>query len=386
MAHRITGTYARQTTAGEEVAAFVPRSLPPADPPLIVDERELRAAEAAVRHLELASAMVPSIDWFIYAFVRKEAVVTSQIEGVQATLVDLLNFEADGVSPDVEVEDVANYVDALTYARAQLSTADGLPLSTRLLNEAHRRLLKGARGANKMPGEIRRSQNWIGGTRPGNAAYVPPPADQLPELLTAFEKYLHSDDGAHPLVRTGLAHVQFETIHPYLDGNGRIGRLLIALLLEHWKLLSKPLLYLSLYFKRHREEYYARLGAVRTSGDWEGWTSYFLRGVTAIADEAVDSARHLYSLVTADRERVLDQATISVAAVRLFERLPRHPIVSVAGAMKLLDTTKPTATRAIDALVAADILRQTSGKKRDRAFGYRRYLDVLRVGTELTEG
>lgn len=292
MPKRATGRYERTTVGGEEVAAFVPFALPPADPPVIVDvvlAEPLRAAEQALVRLELAGEMVPSLDWFIYAFVRKEAVLSSQIEGTQATLVDLLTFEAqDGPeprsAPDAGVEEVCNYLDALAHAREQLADAKGLPLSMRLLNETHARLMRGVRGAEKLPGEVRRSQNWIGGSRPGNAAYLPPPPHALGDVLGAFEKYLHADDSLPPLVRAGLLHVQFETIHPYLDGNGRIGRLLVTLLLEHWKLLTKPLLYLSLFFKRHREEYYRRLDAVRTLGDWEGWLDLFLDGVRTIAD------------------------------------------------------------------------------------------------------
>jgi Fic family protein len=230
---------------------------------------------------------------------------------------------------------------------------------------------------------VRKTQNWIGGSRPGNAAFVPPPPERLPELLSNFEKYLHAEEGLPPLVLAGIAHVQFETIHPYLDGNGRIGRLLVTLLLEHWKLLGQPLLYLSLFFKRHRDEYYRRLSAVRTSGDWEGWTAFFLEGVATIADEAVASARQLFALVTADRARVLAAAGTSVAAVRLFELLPRHPIVSVAFAIERLGVSKPTAGRAVDALAQAGVLIEVTGRKRDRSWAYQRYLDLLRVGTEL---
>jgi Fic family protein len=230
---------------------------------------------------------------------------------------------------------------------------------------------------------VRRSQNWIGGSRPGNAAYVPPPPQALGELLGAFEKYIHADDTLPPLMRAGLLHVQFETIHPYLDGNGRIGRLLVTLLLEHWKLLTKPLLYLSLFFKRHRDEYYRRLNAVRTEGTWEDWLDFFLDGVATIADEAVTSARELFALVTSDRTRVLAQTSMSLAALRLFEFLPRHPVVTVAAAMRLLDMTKPTAGRAVDQLVTAGVLTETTGKKRDRWYAYQTYLDRLRVGTDL---
>jgi Fic family protein len=344
----------------------------------------LRAAEQALTRLELAGEMVSSLDWFIYAFVRKEAVLSSQIEGTQATLVDLLTFEADdGATPNADVEEVCNCLQALAYARGQLSDPRGLPLSIRLLNETHQRLMRGVRGADKLPGEVRRSQNWIGGTRPGNAVSVPPPPHALAEVLSAFEKYMHAEDTNPPLVRAGLLHVQFETIHPYLDGNGRIGRLLVTLLLEHWKVLAKPLLYLSLFFKRHRDDYYRLLSAVRVDGDWEGWTDFFLAGVATIADEGVASARDLVALVTADRGSVLQNDTTSAAAVRLFELLPRHPLVNVASVMKLLETSKPTAARAIDSLEAAGVLIETTGKKRDRWYAYQRYLDRLRVGTDL---
>jgi Fic family protein len=392
MPKRTTGRYERTTVGGEEVAAFIPLALPPADPPVAIGAslaERLRAAEQALARLELAGEMVPSLDWFIYAFVRKEAVVSSQIEGTQATLVDLLAFEArksaeQTAPPNADVEEVCNYLDALTYAREQLADPRGLPLSMRLLNETHQRLMRGVRGAEKQPGEVRRSQNWIGGSRPGIAAYVPPPPHALGEVLSAFEKYLHADDSLHPLVRAGLLHVQFETIHPYLDGNGRIGRLLVTVLLEHWKLLTKPLLYLSLFFKRHREDYYRRLNAVRIDGDWEGWLDFFLDGVSTIAGEAVASARDLFALVAEDRARVLGHEGMSVVALRLFELLPRHPIVTVASVTKLVETSKPTAIRAIDLFVAAGVLVESTGKRRDRSYAYRAYLDRLKVGTELT--
>jgi Fic family protein len=390
MPKRTTGRYERTTVAGEQVAAFIPHALPPKDPPLGLGPARIervRAGEQALVRLELAGEMVPSLDWFIYAFIRKEAVLSSQIEGTQATLVDLLTFEAQEASapPNADVEEVCNYLDAMAYARAQLGHAKGLPLSMRLLNHTHERLMRGVRGAEKLPGEIRRSQNWIGGSRPGNAAYVPPPPHALGKVLSAFEKYIHADDKLPPLVRAGLLHVQFETAHPYLDGNGRIGRLLVTLLLEHWKLLTKPLLYLSLFFKRHRADYYRRLNAVRTDGDWEGWIDFFLEGVTTIADEAVVSARELFSLVAADRARALGSPEMSVVALRLLDQLPRHPVVTVSSVMKLVETTKPTAGRAIELLVAAGVLAETTGRKRDRSFVYQGYLARLRVGTELDE-
>jgi len=386
---RIAGRYERTVVGGEEVAAFVPEPLPPSGPPLSLDadttELHRRAGHELAR-LELASEMVPSVDWFIYGFVRKEAVISSQIEGTQATLIDLLKFEAqpdDEVSPNADVQDVCNYLEALDYARGQLHREDGLPISTRLLNEAHRRLMQGVRGEDKQPGEVRRSQNWIGGTRPGNAAFVPPPPHALGDVLGNFEKYIHAEDDLPPLVRAGLVHAQFETIHPYLDGNGRIGRLLVSLLLEQWDLLSQPLLYLSVYFKQNRPEYYRRLDAVRTEGAWEDWTRFFLEGVATVAAEATATARDLFALVSTDRSRALAAPKSSVMAVRLFEELPRHPMVTIARVTELLETTKPTATKAVNTLVNAEILTETTGRRRDRTFSYAAYLDRLRVGTEL---
>ncbi len=379
---RVSGKYERSTTGGEEVNAFVPLPLPPAEPPLAVQPKELQAAEQALRNLDLVVEMVPSLDWFLYGFVRKEAVLSSQIEGIEATLTDLIRVEEQPpVTMDADVQDVCNYLAALEYARKQLADENGLPLSMRLLNQTHSILMSGVRGADKAPGEPRRSQNWIGGTRPGNATFVPPPPEQLPEVLSALEKYIHANDDLAPLVRVGLVHAQFETIHPYLDGNGRLGRLLITLLFEHWKLLSKPLLYLSLFFKRRRAEYYQRLTAVRSNGDWEGWTSFFLEGVAAMASESVQTAQKLFRLVAQDRDRVLSAEGVSVTTVRLFEQLPRRPIVTAAGVETLLATTRPTAAKAIATLVDIGLLKATSGKLRDRSFVYTSYLDLLATET-----
>lgn len=386
---RKTGQYDKTSVAGETVEAFIPFALPPSNPKLEIDEKTqslLIQAEQKLASLELAGQMVPSRDWFIYAYVRKEAVTSSQIEGTQATLLDLLSFEADEnlqKKDDPDIEEVCNYLDAVKYVRTQLNAPKGLPLSMRLLNEAHKRLMKGARGGNKQPGEIRQSQNWIGGSRPGVAAFVPPPPLRLAKLLTDLEKYVHADDNLHCLVRAGLIHVQFETIHPYLDGNGRIGRLLITLLLEHWGLLNAPLLYLSHYFKRTRGEYYRRLGDVRLKGDWESWIVYFLTGIVEIADEATVLAKNLFSLINKDRKKVLTDGSSTVFTLRLFELLPAHPIVTMAQVVKILKTSKPTALKAIGTLEKLNILSETTGRKRDRSFGYATYLDLLKSGTEL---
>jgi Fic family protein len=381
---RTTGTYRVSRAGGndgEEVRAFVPAPLPPANPPLALDDG-LSAlhteALTAVGKLGVAGAMVPSAQWFLYGFVRKEAVVSSEIEGTQATLQDVVTFEAtrQAECPD-DVRDVCNYVDALTFARKEISSAKGLPLSTRLLCEAHKRLMRGVRGADKKPGEVRRSQNWIGGTRPGNARFVPPPPEVVPELLAQLEKWFHSEDALPPLVKAGLAHVQFETIHPFLDGNGRIGRLLITLLLEHWDVLEYPLLYLSLALKRRQSEYYARLGAVREGGDWEGWTTFFLECVRDAADDGVRAARKLFALLGEDRARLIGQAAVTVPGIRLLDLLPSNPVVSLALAVELLGVSKPTAIKAIEVLEQTGILQETSGKRRDRVYAYQKYLDVL---------
>ncbi len=378
---RETGTYTTTTLAGEAVRAFVPHPLPPANPPLAINAglvERLTAASAALDRLALAGAMVPSADWFLYGFVRKEAVLSSQIEGTQATLQDVLTYEATDQAQRLDdVREVCNYVEALTYARQQLAAPQGLPLSVRLICEAHRRLMKGARGASKQPGRLRRSQNWIGGTRPGNARFVPPPPDAVPAAMTGLEKWLHSADPLPPLIRAGLAHVQFETIHPFLDGNGRLGRLLIALLLEQWGLLPAPLLYLSLAFRRRQPEYYDHLSAVRTAGDWEGWTGFYLECVRDAADDGVAVAKHLFGLLGAHRKRLLSRRGVTIPALQLLEQLPLQPIVTLGGVLELLHTTKPTAAKAIAALQAAGLLRETTGRQRDRIYAYREYLEVL---------
>lgn len=384
---RTAGEIRRSTVAGEAVAAFVPYALPPSDPPLALESlgELLTRAQQELSRLELAGELVPSLDWFIYAFVRKEAVVSSQIEGTQATLDDLLSFEAtpEGTKAGADVEEVCNYLDALAWARRELSRPRGLPLSMRLLHGVHRRLMKGVRGASKQPGEVRRTQNWVGGTRPGNATYVPPPPEEVPRLLGELERYIHADDALPPLVRAGLIHVQFESIHPYLDGNGRVGRLLVALLLEHWRLLSAPLLYLSLHFKRRRADYYRLLGEVRRTGDWEGWSAFFLEGVAQIAEESATTARDLQRLVARDRERVVTARGSSLTAVRLLELLPRRPVVTIPLVAKTLETTKPTATKSVVLLESLGILQETTGRKRDRSYRYAGYLERLRAGTEL---
>ena len=378
---RQTGQHRVTSVLGEEVRAFVPYPLPPADPPLAIDgptSTLLAEAQTELVRLAVAGSMVPSTDWFLYGFVRKEAVLTSQIEGTQATLRDVLTFEAtDRTDRPYDVREVCNYVDALEHARAQLARPQGLPLSIRLLRDAHRILMRGVRGENKLPGELRRSQNWIGGSRPGNARFVPPPPEHVPAALGALEQWLHDDSDLPALVRIGLAHVQFETIHPFVDGNGRIGRLLIALLVEQWGLLDQPLLYLSLAVRRAQREYYARLAAVRSDGDWEGWTRFFLECVREAAEDGVRLAQALHALVGDDRSRIIAHERATVAAIQLLERLPSNPVVTVAKASDLLGLTAPPARKAIALLESLGVLREITGKRRSRAYAYQEYLQIL---------
>ena len=382
---RIIGTYRTSIVGNEAVNAFVPHPLPPKDPPLRV-EGTLAALHAqaltAVGRLAVAGAMVPNANWFLYGFVRKEAVISSQIEGTQATLLDVLAYEATHKSErPADVEEVCNYIDALTFARAEMAGPNGLPLCTRLLCAAHKRLMRGTRGADRQPGTLRTSQNWIGGTRPGTARFVPPPHELVPQALADLERWIHADDPLPPLVRAGLAHVQFETIHPFLDGNGRIGRLFVALLMEHWKLLDQPLLYLSLAFKRRRTQYYQRLMDVRTQGDWEAWTAFYLESIRESAEDGVSAATRLCDLLSQDRRAITHHKAATVTAVRLLDALPDHPIITLPRAMKLLKTTKPTAGKAIDTLCKTGILHETTGKQRDRVYAYDAYLTVLAEDT-----
>jgi Fic family protein len=383
--NRKTGVYQIAVVGGERVEAFVPHRLPPKNPVLRIEGRltELHyAALSAIGRLGVASAMVPSPEWFLYGFVRKEAVVSSQIEGTESTLEDVVAFELSRQAEDVaDVEEVCNYVDALNYARGEIANPKGLPISARLTCQIHKRLMRGGRGADKQPGTIRTSQNWIGGSRPGNAKFVPPPPGIVPTLMSDLDHWIHSNDKLPPLIKIALAHVQFETIHPFLDGNGRVGRLLITLLTEHWRLLDGPFLYLSLGFKRHRQEYYRFLDGVRIRGDWEGWIEFFLQCVAESADDGAKAAGRLFKLVNEDRRTLMNLESTNVTAIRLFERLPEQPMITAAKAMELLGSTKPTINKAIQALEQAGILEEITGKQRDRIFSYRRYLNVLAEDT-----
>ena len=378
---RVTGRYVTLTTLGEPVKAFVPHPLPPTDPALAEaawGERN-RAAELALARLSAVAGLVPSVDWLLYSAIRKEALMTSQIEGTQATLTDLFDDEAGlAVSNTDDVEEVTNYLQAFRLVQENLRDAAGLPISVRLLCNAHRLLLNGARGTGKQPGELRRSQNWIGGTRPGNAVFVPPPAEQVPGLLADLERFIHAPAaGLPPLVRVALVHVQFETIHPFLDGNGRMGRLLIGALLEQWGLLPEPLMYLSGYLKRHQSAYYRHLSDVRTEGDWEGWIGFFLEGVEVAAAGAEKDIVALASLVAADRRRLLQHPKAGPASYRLFELLPTMPRFTVERVRVALSTTFPTASGAIRLLQELGIVTELTGQKKNRSFSYQAYIDRL---------
>ncbi|WP_031254053.1 Fic family protein [Curvibacter lanceolatus] len=378
---RLTGAYSISTTLGESVRAFVPHALPPSDPGLAPEVfADLnRQVELALARLAGVSGLVPSVDWLLYSAIRKEALLTSQIEGTQATLTDLFDEEAGfKVNNTDDVEEVTNYLRAFRWTQEQLRDPKGLPISVRLLCEAHRRLLDGARGAGKQPGELRRSQNWIGGTRPGNAIFVPSPPEQVPMLLADMERFIHDTaTDLPPMVKAALIHAQFETIHPFLDGNGRIGRLLIAALFEHWGLLSEPLMYLSGYLKQHQAEYYRRLSAIRTEGDWESWIRFFLEGVAISAGDAEKSFIEVASLVASDRRRLLQSTKAGPASYRLFEMLPMMPRFTIERVRQQLDTSFPTATAAVKVLEELGIVMEMTGQKKNRIYSYQAYVELL---------
>ena len=378
---RTTGTYSISTTLGESVRAFVPHALPPSVPALSPEVfTDLnRQTELALARLAGVSGLVPSVDWLLYSAIRKEALLTSQIEGTQATLTDLFDEEAGfKVSNTDDVEEVTNYLHAFRWTQEQLRDPKGLPISVRLLCEAHRRLLDGARGAGKQPGELRQSQNWIGGTRPGNAVFVPPPPEHVPTLLADMERFIHDTaTDLPPMVKVALIHAQFETIHPFLDGNGRIGRLLIAALFGHWGLLSEPLMYLSGYLKQHQAEYYRRLSAIRTKGDWESWVTFFLEGVATAAGDAEKNIIEVASLVATDRRRLLQSAKAGPTSYRLFEMLPMMPRFTIERVRQQLDTSFPTATAAVKVLEELGIVAEMTGQKKNRSYSYQAYVELL---------
>jgi len=371
-----------QTVSGESYKAYVPAKLPP-EPPieLTLLYPTLEKATLALAELNSIHKTMPNTALFIYMYVRKEALLSSQIEGTQSSFSDLMLFEHNQ-KPDVSIEDVeavSHYVKAMHHGLERLK--DDFPLSLRLLKEIHGMLLSGGRGASQTPGEFRRSQNWIGGTRPGNALFVPPPVDHLSECLSDFERFLH-DDSLPVLIKAGLAHVQFETIHPFLDGNGRIGRLLIPLLLCANGMLDEPILYLSLYLKQHRHTYYELLQEVRESGTWETWLEFFLMGVEKSSKQAIQTATRINDLFAKDSEKLSHLGRARFSCEQTLEYMKRLPQVTVPLLAKALQMTQPTARRALNHMQVLGILEEASGKKRDKVYIYRKYLDRLEDGAE----
>jgi len=365
------------------VRSFVPAPLPP-QPALAIDslrQKKFEQATMALGRLDGITALIPDPQLFLYSYIRREAVLSSQIEGTQSSLSDLLLFELDGApgAPIDDVVEVSNYVAALHHGMARLR--EGFPLSNRLLREIHGRLMHSGRGSEKSPGEFRSSQNWIGGTRPGNAHYVPPPPHEVGECMAALERFLH-DEKIPVLLKAALAHVQFESIHPFLDGNGRLGRLLIALVLQQGGLLGEPLLYLSLHFKRHRRLYYDLLDRVRADGDWEAWIDFFLDGVTETAANAVATAQRLVALFEADTNRVGQTGRGAGSALRVLTALRARPVLSLTHLRDSHAMTFPTASKAMQTLLDLGIAKELTGKARNRIFSYASYLAALQEGGE----
>ena len=379
------GSYEVTSTGGERIRAFVPAPLPP-KPALVLDgslQQALESAVLALGRLDGVSTLLPDRMLFLYTSIRKEAVFSSQIEGTQSSLSDLLLFEleeAPGVPLD-DVVEVSNYVAALEHGLRRLG--EDFPLSNRLIREIHGVLLSRGRGSDKDPGEFRRSQNWIGGSRPGSAVFVPPPPPAVPDCMAALERFLHAREDRLPvLLRAGLAHVQFETIHPFLDGNGRVGRLLITLLLCSAGMLREPLLYLSLYFKQHRDTYYDLLTRVRSTGDWEAWLAFFLEGVQQTATGAVSAAQRIARVFEEDRARIETTGRRAGSVLRVHEVLKARPILSLPEVRNRTTLSFPTASSAMELLVEHGIAREITGKRRDRVFVYEQYLSILNEETE----
>ncbi|KAB2924787.1 MAG: Fic family protein [Dechloromonas sp.] len=380
------GRYVTTVAFDESVNAYVPPPLPPSPPLLLSDEllRRLSEADRAVGRLDGVAMLLPDKALFLYMYVRKEAVLSSQIEGTQSTLDELLRYENEALAgkPLDDITEVSNYVDAMMYGLERLRDPQGLPLCLRLLREMHARLLQKGRGENKEPGEFRRSQNWLGGTRPGNAQFVPPPVNEMNVCLNDLERFLQDDSRPMPpLIKAALLHVQFETIHPFLDGNGRLGRLLIALFLVDKGVLREPLLYLSLYLKSRREDYYRLLQEVRLKGDWETWMEFFLDGVAETANNAFESAMDIVALFRSDRERIAATGDQTNSMLRIHELMQTHPFLNAAQAQRKTGLSAPTVNKAFEALEGLGIVCEVTGKQRGRVFAYEAFLDILDAGT-----
>lgn len=385
MKRKLQGKYITISTVGENAQAFMPAPLPPRPPIDWTPDLRSKFDQALVElgRLDSVSTLLPETSLFLYMYVRKEAVLSSMIEGTQSSLSDLLLFELDqepGVPLD-DVREVSNYVAALDHGLHLLK--DGLPLSQRLFREIHGVLLNKGRGSHQTPGEFRRSQNWIGGTRPGNAAFVPPPAEEVPECMSRLELFLHDQPESTPvLIKAALAHVQFETIHPFLDGNGRLGRLLITFLLCEQKVLHEPMLYLSLYFKTHRQYYYELLNNVRLTGDWEAWLDFFAEAVIDTAIQAVDTAQQLLVLSNQDRGKISGLGRAAASTLKVHRALMERPIVTSGWLVEKTRITPATVNKALGHLAQLGIVRELTAKKRNRHFSYAEYVEVLSRGTE----
>lgn len=381
----IQGLLRKQTTSPEPFDAFVPKPLPP-DPPVqftadLIGLKE--RADIALGRLDGIARLLPDLDLFLYFYVRKEAVLSSQIEGTQSSLSDLLLYENDQIPgvPLDDVQEVSSYVAALQYGIKRLES--GFPISIRLIKDIHRVLLKHGRGAEKDPGEFRRSQNWIGGTRPGNARFVPPPHEEVLELMGALEKFIHADkEKCSTLIRAALMHVQFETIHPFLDGNGRVGRLLITLLLVADRVLAAPLLYLSLYFKLHRQKYYDLLQRVRNDGVWEEWLQFFFNGVESTSVQAVETADRILELFESDRGKLEGLGRAKASTMQVHELLKRKAVVTIPSAAKNLKLTQPTVTKAIQQLQRLGIVNESTGRTWKKIYVYKSYVRLLNEGMD----
>ncbi len=388
MQRDLQGRYVTISTAGEKAQAFIPAPLPP--DPAIEWTPDLRnkfdQAHLALGRLDSISTFLPEISVFLYMYVRKEAVLSSMIEGTQSSISDLLLFELD-IEPGVPLDDVrevSNYMAALEHGLKRL--AEGFPLSLRLIKEMHRVFLSKGRGSDQTPGEFRRSQNWIGGTRPGNAAFVPPPAEEVQACMGKIEFFLHDQPEPTPaLLKAALTHVQFETIHPFLDGNGRLGRLLITLLLCEQKILQEPLLYLSLYFKTHRQYYYELLNNVRLTGDWEAWLHFIAEAVVATATQAVDTSRQLIDLANEDRDRISGLGRAAVSTLQVHRAMVERPITDSAWLVKKTGITPATINKCLRHLERLEIVKELTSRKRNRVFSYAGYLEILNQGTELPD-
>ncbi len=380
-----TGYYIESAVRDEVVQAFVPNALPPKPPLKMTEELQELNSEAtlALGRLDGLTAILPDTSLFLYMYIRKEAVLSSQIEGTQSSLSELLLFEREEMPgiPTSDVIEISNYVAAMKHGLTKLK--EGLPLSSRLIREIHSVLLSSGRGSSSEPGEFRRSQNWIGGTRPGNARFVPPPHTHVMECMGDLENFFHNIPRRTPtLIKAAMGHVQFETIHPFLDGDGRVGRLLITFLLCSEAILSEPMLYLSLYFKSHREEYYDLLQRVRTEGIWEEWIAFFLSGVKQTSDQAISTAQRLIGLLKRDRALVETTPKQSKSLLRVFNYLTENPITTASSVASHIDVSFPTANSALKSLQGLGIVKELTGRSQNRIFAYQEYLDILNEGAE----